>query len=456
MKKLVLICIIMFFVCCNKQDEVVNNNIYYDEEDFNFSMGGDGIWNNTNLTYSFGTSFPSEYKDAVRNAIKTWDNASLKINFDEISGLADIVIEMGNSNHIGCPILFEDDILAHGFYPPPIESLGNFAGDLHFYNKWAWSINGSTNYDIETSALHEIGHILGLGHSSDSKLSVMYRRYMGIKRTLSPDDIKGLRQLYSESNSITIPTITTIEPVTINSNQFSSGGVIVTDGGNPIIQKGICWGTNSNPTLLNKFTTEGVGSQQFSSTIANLSENTTYYVRAYATNSIGTGYGNQFSITTNSNSTLKIGDSFGGGIVYYIDATGKHGLILAPNDQDNGRGASWGCNSIEIAGADSKNYLSGYQNTNDILNFCSESGIAASLCFNLSLNGYNDWVLPSEIELSLMHDIYKKGIGYLSDEAYWSSTESNSNKAVAFWMGENETLIKNKTYTYKVRAIRYF
>jgi hypothetical protein len=55
-----------------------------------------------------------------------------------------------------------------------------------------------------------------------------------------------------------------------------------------------------------------------------------------------------------------------------------------------------------------------------------------------------------------MHDIYKKGIGYLSDEAYWSSTESNSNKAVAFWMGENETLIKNKTYTYKVRAIRYF
>ncbi len=156
------------------------------------------------------------------------------------------------------------------------------------------------------------------------------------------------------------------------------------------------------------------------------------------------------------NNSLKIGDLYGGGIVYYIDATGQHGLILAPNDQDNGRGARWGCNSIEIDGADNKNYLSGYQNTNDILKSCSESGSAASLCFNLSLNGYNDWVLPSEVELTLMHDIYKKGIGNLIDEAYWSSTESNANKAVAFWISENEQLISSKTYTYKVRAIRYF
>jgi uncharacterized protein (TIGR02145 family) len=193
---------ILFWGCNKQTDKVDSNNVYHDDEDNNFSIGGSTKWSTTEITYSFSNSFPNKdnFKNAIRNAFLTWGNSSSSIKFKEINSNAEIRIEMGGIQHLGCPIDFEEDKLAHGFYPPPDQEYGDFAGDLHFYNKWNWTTDGTSNYDIETSALHEIGHILGLGHSSIQQ-SVMFRRYSGIRKTLSQDDKDAICQLYGCNNS---------------------------------------------------------------------------------------------------------------------------------------------------------------------------------------------------------------------------------------------------------------
>jgi hypothetical protein len=94
------------------------------------------------------------------------------------------------------------------------------------------------------------------------------------------------------------PSLTTNLITSIGVNSAVSGGVITSDGALPISAKGICWSTSSNPTITDAKTNEGTGSDNFSSKLSGLQEGTTYYVRAYATNSKGTSYGNEVSFTT--------------------------------------------------------------------------------------------------------------------------------------------------------------
>lgn len=77
-----------------------------------------------------------------------------------------------------------------------------------------------------------------------------------------------------------------------------SGGDIKDNGGDTVIERGVCWSTSSNPTIADSITTDGSGSGIFTSYLTGLSYNTTYYIRAYATNSIGTFFGNELSFTT--------------------------------------------------------------------------------------------------------------------------------------------------------------
>ena len=95
-----------------------------------------------------------------------------------------------------------------------------------------------------------------------------------------------------------IPTLTTANISDITANSASSGGNITDDGGAPITESGICWSTSSNPTISDTHTNDGEGTGSFTSSLAELNVNTTYYVRAYATNTVGTTYGDEFSFTT--------------------------------------------------------------------------------------------------------------------------------------------------------------
>ncbi|MBQ3751093.1 MAG: hypothetical protein II865_07320 [Bacteroidales bacterium] len=99
---------------------------------------------------------------------------------------------------------------------------------------------------------------------------------------------------------VTVPTVTThITSVSVTS--ANGGGFVTNSGGSPVAMRGVCWSTNPNPTIADNHTDDGSGTGSFSSAMTDLTPNTTYFLRAYATNSVGTGYGEQITFTTPCN-----------------------------------------------------------------------------------------------------------------------------------------------------------
>lgn len=119
--------------------------------------------------------------------------------------------------------------------------------------------------------------------------------------------INSVGTAYGDQVTFTTPKIETHpivggELVTnISQNSATSGGWIDSDGGSLINALGVCWSTSIDPTINNNKTTEDIGKIRFSSTLTGLAPNTKYYVRAYATNKYGTGYGNNIGFTTSNN-----------------------------------------------------------------------------------------------------------------------------------------------------------
>ena len=129
----------------------------------------------------------------------------------------------------------------------------------------------------------------------------------------------------------------TVSNITINS--ATSGGTIISDGGSPIIAKGVVWGRLPNPTVdMALKSNDGNGLGSFTSTITNLIVSTKYYVRAYATNTVGTSYGEEFSFITET----PIADLVNQGLIGYYPFNGN------ANDQSGyiNNGTNFGAISV--------------------------------------------------------------------------------------------------------------
>jgi hypothetical protein len=101
-----------------------------------------------------------------------------------------------------------------------------------------------------------------------------------------------------QSKGPELPSLTTTSITSITETTAFSGGNISDDGGESVTARGVCWSTLTNPTVSSPHTTNGIGTGIFTSSVTPLDPNTTYYIRAYATNSIGPAYGNIRSFTT--------------------------------------------------------------------------------------------------------------------------------------------------------------
>ena len=151
--------------------------------------------------------------------------------------------------------------------------------------------------------------------------------------------------------------------------------------------------------------------------------------------------------------SLYIGQAYQGGIIFWLDSTGQHGLIAATSNQSTG--AAWGCYGTVIYGADGTAVGTGNQNTIDIENGCATSGTAADICANISLNGYTDWFLPSKDELNLLY-LQKTVVGGFASAYYWSSTEYDASFAVGIAFNSGGTYTNLKGNASYVRAVRAF
>ncbi|KAF7136728.1 hypothetical protein CNMCM5793_006046 [Aspergillus hiratsukae] len=163
-----------------------------------------GPWTRRNLTYAFGNLSSRMTRDVARNAIRralnTWTQAGVGLNFTEVMANEnpDIFIEWRPANDPDHSMV--GGVLAHADFPPGYSIIVDGPPlPLHYDDQeHVWVDQAVINgYDIETVALHEVGHCLGLYHS-DVQGSVMFRSVSAslTKRSLQPDNLAGIRALY--------------------------------------------------------------------------------------------------------------------------------------------------------------------------------------------------------------------------------------------------------------------
>jgi uncharacterized protein (TIGR02145 family) len=275
------------------------------------------------------------------------------------------------------------------------------------------------------------------------------------------------------------PTLTTTAASSITKYAASAGGTIISNGGSVITASGICWSTTATPTTSDFKTTDGTTTGTFTSSLTGLTAGTTYYVRAYATNAIGTGYGAAQSFTTSSLALIlpTIGSSYGGGKVAYVYQNGDPGyssssipVLIAANADQVGNlgsgtalwsisGASGVAQKVGLIGSSYEALGAGLSNTNAIITAYGTGNYAAKFAREYTDGTYNDWYMPSINELGKLY-LNRVAIGGFSTQYYWSSTEVQetptqiSGYSWSFNGAGNDKHMDTKAWNMKIRAVR--
>jgi uncharacterized protein (TIGR02145 family) len=173
-----------------------------------------------------------------------------------------------------------------------------------------WSLNHNpTIADTKTDDGQGSGNFI----SNLTGLTSSTKYYLRAYATNSAGTAYGNEVIFTTSSPMK-PILTTTNILSVTVNSAKSGGIITSDEGASVTARGICWNISGNPTISDNITTDGTGTGTFTSNLSGLASYSRYFVRAYATNSAGTAYGDQFSFNTqetdndgNSYNTVIIG-----------------------------------------------------------------------------------------------------------------------------------------------------
>lgn len=324
---------------------------------------------------------------------------------------------------------------------------------------WNTSINPTIALSTKTSS----GTGTGTINASLTGLTASTVYYVRTYATNANGTVYGNEISFTTTGII--PSLTTTAASSININGFTTGGNISSDGGNLVTYRGICWSTSANPTINDNRILSGTGTGTFTITLSNLNVATTYYVRAFATNSAGTAYGNQQTINTSS---LVAGTSYQGGRIAYIFQSGDvgyvagetHGFIIMNHPM--GMQAAYGGYNASTGyftySGTSSNFGTGRNNTLLLYNMAGNN--AAKYMYNVNYDGYNDWYIPSSAEWTKIAPNWSKlGVPYSTYQSSSEVSQQNSNVFIAYisygWISASVSN-SGKTSLYDVIGIRNF
>ncbi|GEM_PF-1127369 len=292
--------------------------------------GANGTVNGAILTEDrFGNPNSAFYFNGIDNSITIPGNLAITNSFtisfwaypERESGYSNVLTD-GNINYGGNDFLinFRDSDIGiradKGSSPLNYEDRG-YPGltNLNFLKRWvhvAWVMEpgGSKVYldGYKIAEINEAGtnegfhddHVtIGARHvwtNMDNFFQGKLDEFRIYNCNLNESEIYSV---YSKEGSL-LPTIETAFLSDTTATSISSGSKILSDGGSPITERGVCWSTSPNPTIGDNRTLDGTGTGSFTSQITGLLPGTTYYIRSYATNSAGITYGSELSFQTHS------------------------------------------------------------------------------------------------------------------------------------------------------------
>jgi hypothetical protein len=164
------------------------------------------------------------------------------------------------------------------------------------------TVTGLTDFtnQIQLQAINNVGNSCAAIYSVAFNLNKFGQKTSTGSDFVNKNGALGISGIRSTGESRTFfPVLSATAALTdITATTATSGGTVGADGGASVTARGVCWSTTTNPTTLDSKTVDGTGIGTFTSAITGLTSGTTYYVRSYATNSVGTTYGPEVSFTT--------------------------------------------------------------------------------------------------------------------------------------------------------------
>jgi hypothetical protein len=298
-----------------------------------------------------------------------------------------------------------------------------------------------------------------------------------------------------------LPAVTTTATSSVTVSSVVSGGNVTDEGAGTVTAKGLCWSTSASPTIAGNHTHEGTGTGTFTTNLSGLADNTTYYLRAYATSSIGTAYGNEVSFTTgaftcgtSSISVFHVADT--------VSPAAKTTTYATVTNIAGETSKCWitknlGATSQATSVSDVADAVAGWYWQFNRKQGYDHNGTSATPTWTIStINESSDWLIandPCRIELGGLWRIPTKsewnnidsastwttwaapyasnlkmhGAGYIdattgartdrgSHGYYWSSIQSNNTTGWLFDMGSAFSGLNNlnKAHGFSVRCIR--
>lgn len=232
-------------------------------------------------------------------------------------------------------------------------------------------------------------------------------------------------------------SVTTTAVSSITSTTAVSGGNVLSDGGLSVTARGVCWNTSPNPTIANSKTTDGNGTGSFSSSISALSANTPYFLRAYATNSAGTFYGDEITFTTSCGTITTFP---------YLESFATSTIPACYTFQNTGVGITnlWTASSTSNAGGTAYEMKATWQNINPGTSRMILTPINTLNITQLNLNFkhfFDDYgsgcnlKIQTSTNLSTWTDagwIYSSGVGNIGPATVNLSITQNLNNATTY------------------------